>query len=75
MKYQLTYTQTPEGKEDKTFTYEVEDTKMFLQQTKKFQNRFNQIRRGNMADFDDHTAMLLTTGRIIITEKEVDDEV
>ncbi|MDU1889530.1 MAG: hypothetical protein E6767_02465 [Dysgonomonas sp.] len=75
MKYKITHTQQQEDTEDKILVYEVEDTKMFLKQTRKFQNKFNQIRRGNMAEFDNCTALLLDTGRIIITEKEVDDEI
>lgn len=58
-------------KDDKTI--KIEDTIFFRHQKKNIQAFLNEHMQNNLANFDNCTVQLLSTGRIIITEKEVHD--
>lgn len=57
--------------------YEVDDLVFFDKQSKRFQKAFNELKQGDTSEFDNCTVLLLNTGRVIITEKEmeVNDEI
>lgn len=55
-------------KDDQTF--EVDDMVFFDDQPEAFRNAFEELRQGDMAEFDNYYSILLETGRIIITNKE-----
>jgi hypothetical protein len=64
MIYQLTTSDT---------TYEVDDTVFFDDQPKAFKAAFNELIQGDTAEFDNATVTLLQTGRVIISEIQVDE--
>lgn len=61
-------------------TYNVDDLKLFHQQTKAFQKAFNQAEKSDALDltiahFDNADAILYTnSSRVLITLKEIEDE-
>lgn len=54
-------------KED--ITLQIDDNVLFEKQPKKFRDLFNEVRDGDIADFDNCNALVLYTSRIIITIK------
>lgn len=58
-------------KDDKE--YEIDDTVFFDAQPKDFQVVFNELKQGDMAEFDNCICLILPTNRVIISAKEVQD--
>jgi len=52
---------------------EVDDNIFYDDQSKSFKLAFDSLKRGNTAEFDNCRALLLGTGRIIITYKDNED--
>lgn len=50
--------------------FPIEDTKFFHHQSKSFREAFDKLREGDIAEFDNCTVTLISTGRVIITMKE-----
>jgi len=75
MIYIIKYTEQTEGKEPEVYTFEIDDTIFFDQQPQNFRSLFDRKQMAGMAEFDNCVANLTSTGRILIVEKEVNDEI
>lgn len=65
---------TPADKRRKIITIEVDDTVFFDRQPREFRELFNELRVGDIAEFDNYIAAYIpSTGRIIMSRKEVQD--
>ena len=71
MIYEVIKTDLPEieGGEEKVHRFEIDDTVFFANQPKDFRKKFNELNQSGQAEFDNATAALLETGRILITIK------
>jgi hypothetical protein len=56
-------------KQESGFSSSIDDTVLMPDQPKAFQEVFNELRQGDIAEFDDCTAILMPSERILFTEK------
>jgi hypothetical protein len=56
-------------KQELGFSASIDDTILMPDQPKAFRDIFNDLRQGDTAEFDDCTAFLMPSGRILFTEK------
>lgn len=54
---------------------EIDDMVFFDKQPNEFRNMLNRLLVDNIAEFDNCLVILLETGRVIITEKEKNNEI
>lgn len=54
---------------------EIDDMVFFDKQPNEFRNMLNRLLVDNIAEFDNCLVILLETGRVIITEKEENNEI
>jgi len=73
MIYEVKYTQWDEKNDimigdENIFT--IDDLVLFNHQPEAFRKIFRELQQGNIAEFDNATAILLETNRILITSKD-----
>lgn len=54
-------------------TFEIDDEVFFNNQPKEFRVLYDELKKGNTVEFDNCTVTVFDTGRVIITEREVQD--
>lgn len=59
----------------KDFSSEIDDTVEYDQQPKMFRTLFAEQQENNEAEFDNAKVVLFDSGRVIITQKEINNEV
>ena len=61
---------------NKNYKKEIDDLVFFDKQPRKFQNLYNELQVGGIADFDNCSVLVIheTGGRVIITPKMIEDE-